>query len=126
MQALLRRIQWVISIIAAVSFIAGYIIAIVAGIWWPNSGPLILTLVILGLIVGILNITGPEIIPYLIAAIALVIVGNFEAFTPLNDVKRGLGDNVNQIVRLMAVFTAPAAVVQAIRAGIVLARPNRE
>jgi hypothetical protein len=73
MQAFLRRIQWVISIIAAVSFMAGYIIAIVAGIWWPNFGPLILTLVILGLIVGLLNITGPEIIPYLIAAIALTV-----------------------------------------------------
>lgn len=126
MQAVWRRIQWIVSIIAAIAFIAGYGIAVVAGIWWPDFGPLILTLVLLGLVVGLLNITGREIIPYLIAAIALVVVGNFEAFTPLNDVKRGLGDQINQIVRMMAIFTAPAAVVQAIRAGMALARPSRE
>jgi hypothetical protein len=117
-------VQFLLSILALVAFIAGYVISIIAGIWFPDAKALILILVILGLIVGLLNITGREIIPYLVAAIALVLVGNFEAFTPLNDVFRGLGDVTNEIVSKMAIFTAPAAVVQAIRAGVVLAKPD--
>jgi prepilin signal peptidase PulO-like enzyme (type II secretory pathway) len=115
-----------LSIIAALAFIAGYVISIITGIWSPNNSDLILTLIILGVIVGLLNITGREIMPYLVAAIALVVVGNLKAFTPLNDVRGGLGDDLNDIVRLMATFTAPAAVIQAIRAGVVLSAPDRK
>ncbi|HLF04790.1 MAG TPA: hypothetical protein VI855_06185 [Dehalococcoidia bacterium] len=119
-----EQLQMLLSVVAMVAFIAGYVLSIIAGIWAPDSAVLILILVILGLIVGLLNITGKEIIPYLIAAIALIIVGNFEAFTPLNDVVDGLGDYLNDIVGMMAIFSAPAAVIQAIRAGIALAKPS--
>ena len=119
-----EQLQMILSVVAMVAFIAGYVLSIIAGIWAPDSAVLILILVILGLIVGLLNITGKEIIPYLIAAIALIIVGNFEAFTPLNDVVDGLGDYLNDIVGMMAIFSAPAAVVQAIRAGVALAKPS--
>jgi hypothetical protein len=107
-----------------VAFIAGYTISVIAGIWWPDHAGLIATLVLLGLVVGLLNITGREIIPYLVAAIALVVVGNFEAFESLNLAVSGLGDKVNDIVAMLAIFTAPAAVIQAIKAGIVLSRPG--
>lgn len=120
----LGGIQRLLSIAALVAFIAAYAIAVIAGIWWPDHSGLIATLVLLGLIVGLLNITGREIIPYLVAAIALVLVGNFEAFESLNLAVSGLGDKVNDIVAMLAIFTAPAAVVQAIKAGIVLARPG--
>ncbi len=128
-----ERLQWMLSVVAMVAFIAGYVLSIIAGIWSPNSGALILILVILGVIVGLLNITGKEIIPYLIAAIALIIVGNIGdggAFTSLNLVwggagpGHGLGDGINRIVKMMATFSAPAAVIQAIRAGVALARPS--
>ena len=119
-------IQWVLSLVAAIVFLAGYILSVIAGIWAPDSSAIILTLVIMGLIVGLLNITGREIVPYLVAAIALLVVGNFGAFTPLNDVRTGLGDDINDIVRMMAIFTAPAAVIQAVRAGVVLASPDAE
>lgn len=122
----IARIQRLLSIAAAVAFICGYIIAIITGIWWPDHDGLILTLVVLGMVVGLLNITGREIMPYLVAAIALVVVGSFEAFTPLNEVRSGLGNDLNDIVRLMAIFTAPAAVIQAIRAGVVLSAPDRK
>lgn len=110
------------SIAGAVSFLAGYTISIIAGIWWPTSGGVIGLLAVLGMVVGLLNITGKEIIPYLVAAIALVLIGNIGAFSPLNRAVFGLGDSLNDIVRLMAIFTAPAAVIQAVRAGIVLAK----
>jgi len=111
-------------VVALVAFIAGYTIAVITGIWWRDNGGLIVILVVLGLVVGLLNITGGEIIPYLVAAIALVVVGNFEAFESLNLAVDGLGDNINDIVGKLALFTAPAAVVQAIKAGIVLAKPG--
>ena len=116
--------RFFLSIIGALSFIAGYVIALIGGIWWPDEGGLIATLVIMGILVGVLNITGREIIPHLVGAIALILVGTQEAFTPLNTVKDGLGDDVNDIVKMMAIFTSPAAVIQAIRAGIVLAKPG--
>ncbi|MEK7280965.1 MAG: hypothetical protein AAB037_01260 [Chloroflexota bacterium] len=115
--------RW-LSTAGAVSFLAGYTISIIAGLWWPTSGGVIGLLSVLGVVVGLLNITGKEIIPYLVAAIALVLIGNIGAFSPLNQVIFGLGDSLNDIVRLMAIFTAPAAVIQAGRAGIVLAKPG--
>ena len=120
----LGRLRWFLSILALVAFIAGYAISVIAGIWWPDNAGVIATLVVLGLVVGLLNITGREIIPYLVAAIALVVVGNFEAFESLNLAVDGLGDKVNDIVAMLAIFTAPAAVIQAIKAGIVLSRPG--
>lgn len=101
-------------------------ISVIAGIWWPDNSGIIATLAVLGLVVGIFNITTREIIPYLVAAIALVLIGTAQPFTPLDDVWDGLGRRSNDIVGLMAIFTAPAAVIQAIRAGISLARPGDE
>jgi hypothetical protein len=126
-QSGLERLQWLLSVVAMVAFVAGYVLSIIFGIVNPENSAVLLILVILGVIVGLLNITGKEIIPYLVAAIALIIVGNIGdggAFTPLNDAWPGLGSGLNDIVGLMAIFSAPAAVIQAIRAGVALARPS--
>jgi len=117
-------VQRLLSIAALVAFIAGYTISVITGIWWSDNSGLIVTLVVLGLVVGLLNVTGGEIIPYLVAAIALVVVANFGAFESLNSAVDGLGDKLNDIVGKLALFTSPAAVVQAIKAGIVLAKPG--
>lgn len=121
-----EQLQRLLGMVAMVAFVAGYVLSIIFGIVAPDNGAVILILVILGIIVGLLNITGKEIVPYLIAAIALIIVGNFQAFSPLNDVWEAvaLGDVLNDIVGLMATFSAPAAVIQAVRAGITLAKPS--
>ncbi len=113
-----------LSVIGAAAFFAGYVLSIIAGLWWPETGAVIAVLVVLGLVVGFLNIASREVTPYLVAALALVVIGNLQAFNSLNLVADGLGDTVNQIVRMMAIFTAPAAVIQAIRAGMLLALPG--
>lgn len=113
-----RGHERIFGLVGAWAFAAGYVLAIIAGILWPDSGELILTLVILGLVVGILNITQDEMLPYLVAAIALVLIGSTGVFTPLNLVADGLGEDINLIVRMMSIFTAPAALVTAIRAGV--------
>jgi len=117
-----RGHERVFGLTGAWAFAAGYILAIVAGLFWPDSGELILALVILGLVVGFLNITQAEMLPYLVAAIALVLIGSTGVFTPLNLAVDGLGEDVNLVVRMMSIFTAPAALVTAIRAGVQFAR----
>ena len=113
-----------LSIIGATAFGAGYLLSVIAGLFFPENGAIIAALVLLGLLVGAVNITSEEVVPYLVAAIALVLIGNTQAFTQLNLVVSGLGEQVNQVVRMMATFTAPAAVIQAVRAGMRLAAPG--
>ena len=112
--------------IGAALFFGGYLLAVVTGAFFEENGTLVLILVLLGLAVGVLNVTAREVMPYLVAAIALIVIGGTQVFTPLNLAVDGLGEKMNLIVRMMAVFTAPAALVQAIRAGMHLGRPGEE
>ena len=124
------RPRWPMSaVIGAAAFFVGMIIAVICGavLDWRDNGVVVLILVILGVVVGALNITGKEIIPFLIAAIALVVVGIAGgSFTALDHIKAidGLGRALDAIVNLIAVFMVPAAVINAVRVVIELARPG--
>jgi len=115
------------AVLGAIAFFVGMIMAIICGAVpdWRDSGVVVLILVILGIVVGVLNITGKEIIPFLIAAIALVVVGIAgEPFSALDDIIDGLGRALDAIVNLIAVFMVPAAVINAVRVVVELARPG--
>jgi len=88
------------------------ILAILAGVFWKDIASISLILVILGIIVGVLNITDRDIMPFLIAAVALVVVGS-GSFTILNEI-------VNYIAR----FMVPAAIISAVRSMWRLAQPT--
>ncbi len=128
------RANWM-GILGSVSFFLGVIIATISGLWWPNNGVMLGTLVLLGLAVGVLNITGKEVVPFLVSAIALVVIGTASfstgaggttgIFGRLDDVSAGLGTNLDDIVRNLAIFIAPAAIINALRAAIALARPGQ-
>lgn len=118
--------EHIFNILGAVVFIGGYVLAVITGLWFEENGFFVLTLVLLGLLVGLFNVTHSEMVPYLVAATALVVIGGTQVFTPLNLVVDGLGEDVNLIVRMMAIFTAPAALIQALRAGMHLARPGEQ
>jgi hypothetical protein len=107
----LRRIPQLIGFVA---FVAGLVTALVAGILAPGSGAIILVLVILGIIVGIFNITSRDTIPLLVAAVALVIVGT-AGFAPLDQLIYGLGAHINEVVNYLARLMAPAALIAAVR-----------
>jgi hypothetical protein len=107
----LRRIPQLVGFMA---FVAGLLTALVAGIIAPASGAVILALVILGIIVGIFNITIRDTVPLLVAAVALVVVGT-AGFAPLDQLIPGLGTNINEIVNYLARLMAPAALIAAIR-----------
>jgi len=112
-----------ISYIGLLAFLAGIILAIVGGIGYHENSGIVLALVIMGIMVGFLNITGKEVLPLLIAAIALIVVGS-STFEPLNDLGGEAGDKIDAIVGYLATFMAPAAVISAIRAIWAVARPN--
>jgi hypothetical protein len=109
------------------AFIAGLVIAVVVGIMAALgfAGAAFMTvtiiiLIILGLVVGFLNITAKEILLFLVATIALIVVGG--VFAPLNVFR--IGAILDAILALVATLMAPAAVVAAIKALWAVGKPG--
>jgi len=120
------------------AFLACVIIAVIAGLAvgymkWPNSetpadttqsvyGWTTFVLLILGIIVGLVNITARDVTPFLIAATALSLIRG-EAFkNPLDMVHPLLGFWTYYIINFIVAFVAPAAIILAIKAICTLAR----
>ncbi len=115
-----KRLAGTIGLLA---FLGGIVLAIVGGIGYRDYGSITLALAIMGILVGVLNITGKEVLPLLIAAIALIVVGK-AGFAPLNDLGGAAGTRIDSIVGYLATFMAPAAVISAFRAIWAVARPG--
>ncbi|MBI2673142.1 hypothetical protein HYX19_02680 [Candidatus Woesearchaeota archaeon] len=100
------------------SFIAGIVIAVLFGIWGGAAGGnLGLLLVVLGLLVGILNVTAKESTSFLIAAVALILAGN----AGLENLP-AIGGFLGNILANVKVFVAPAALFVAVKAVYDLAK----
>ena len=103
------------------SFLAGVVIALITGIGagvgasWAVNPWIVLIIVILGLVIGFVNITAKEIQPFLIAALALFAfsMANLEA---INTLIPYLGSVLNSVVQYVAALVGPAALVVALRA----------
>ena len=98
------------------AFIVGILIAVIAGLvpaW--NTPTVMWILVILGLIVGLLNITAKETVEFLVAAIALMIVGSAGAIP-------ALGMMILAILANIVAIVAPAALVVSLKAIYALAQ----
>ena len=98
------------------AFIVGIGLAILAGIvpqWQTVS--MIWTLFVLGLIVGVLNITAREITEFLTASITLLVVGSVGALP-------ALGLMVTSVLANIVAFVAPAALIVALKAIWMLAQ----
>jgi len=108
------------------AFIIGLVIAVVVGIMSAlgmATGILpavIIILIILGLIIGFLNITAKEIVLFLVATIALMVVGG--VFAPLKTL--GIGAMLDSILALIATLMAPAAIVASIKALWAVGKPG--
>ena len=97
------------------AFIVGVIIAVVAGIVWPSVGAWTAAMVVIGLIVGFLNITDKETSAFLMAAVSLVII----AYTGSGVVLSGaplIGPWIVGILNYIQAFVTPAAVIVALKA----------
>ena len=100
------------------AFILGVIIAIIAGLATGfvdviTAGWITFVLVILGLIVGFLNINEKETQPFLIASIALMLAST--SLVGLS-IAYGIGTYLTTIVIHIAAFVAPAALLVALKA----------
>lgn len=84
-----------------------------------------LIMLILGIIVGLVSITTKEVRPFLIAAIALIVTGvGVDVWSPLNAIEalQLLYYWATGILNYIVAFTAPAAVIIAIRSIWALAK----
>ena len=98
------------------AFIIGVIIALLVGIFTTGAGNVVTTsiLIVLGLIVGFLNVTGKETTPFLLASVALIIVsaagGNI-----LGQVAT-IGPYLQGFLQAMMTFVIPATIIVALKA----------
>ncbi len=96
------------------AFLIGVLIAVVAGLiptfgQQPLAGQVAWVLVILGLVVGFLNIRAREAQEFLVACIAILIVAGMGGLPPL-------GRTLGTILTNMIAFVAPAALLVSLRA----------
>lgn len=101
--------------IGRIIFYVGLIISVVAGFY--NVGELGLTaLVILGIVVGALNVTGREVQRFLLATVALLLVGSTVSQIP------AIGLTLQTILNHFVAFVAGAAVIVALREVFVITK----
>lgn len=108
--------------IGSFAFILGVLIAVVAGlINLDGQTKAIMTslLIVLGLIVGFLNVTGKETTPFLLAAVSLVIVTNFGS-NQLGQIQM-VGSYIDSIFKSIMTFVIPATIIVAMKAIYALA-----
>ena len=97
------------------AFLIGFLVAIVISLFSVSEtvgGWLVLLLVVLGLLVGFLNVSEKESTPFLVAAAALLITGTAGSSLA---VIPWIGSQLEAIVQNVAVFVTPAAIVVAIK-----------
>jgi hypothetical protein len=110
--------------IGSYAFLVGVLLAIVAGFFGGfgiGSGLILLVLGVLGLVVGILNITENETVPFLVAAVAInvslgslsTVISNVLGIVPAT---AALATMLNQTLGYLMVFVSPAAAVVAVLA----------
>jgi hypothetical protein len=102
------RAQLEIHRVAHYAFFVGLLIAIIAGLFRNvvSTEVLVTTLVILGLLVGLFNLTAKETIPFLVAAIALMLAGIVNlGLIP------GVGLYLRSILSNIVVFVVPGAII---------------
>lgn len=100
------------------SFIAGLVIAVIAGFVWSNTFAIVLG--ILGIIVGLINISDREVMMYLLSSIAILI-----GASSLSSVIGAIGiasDFLTNLLKAIMIFVAPGAVVVAIKGIFEIAR----
>ena len=112
------------------AFFVGYLIAVITGIIAGYAGEtaavtggITLVLVILGLIVGFFNISDKENMNFLLAVIALSLVGLLTNLMSINVIIPTLGSILQSVVQRIAEFVTPAALVVALRVVYKLSKP---
>jgi hypothetical protein len=104
------------------AFIVGVVLAVVAAIFTQLSPWLISVLIILGLVIGLLNVATTETRHFLLAALALVIVSGFTSSNNVITQVAGIGPVLGRIFTAVLLLVVPATIVVALRSIYALAR----
>lgn len=99
--------------IGSYAFIAGVLIAVIAGVANVDAALATQALVVLGIIVGLVNITEKETAQFLLAAVSIVIVASF-AGTGVGAVPV-IGTMLNKILVGVMTFVTPAVIIVALK-----------
>jgi len=103
------------------AFVGGVVIAIIAGLLQTTSTFFAFSILLLGVVVGFLNVSAKEVTPFLVAAVALILAGSAD-FQILNIIFAPLGTVLTSLFSYIKLFVAPAAMVVALKSIIALAR----
>jgi len=104
--------QW-LQVVGPWSYIAGMIIAILAGFAMPANQNVITVLAALGFLVGLLNIRDIEKTKFLIGVITLLAAGMYINLLTSN--VQYIGEQIFDAVNYLIVFTIPGAVVVSVK-----------
>jgi DMSO reductase anchor subunit len=111
--------RWAFGAFVIIAIIMGLVVGYMRYNADPNfnnvNGYVTLLLLILGILVGLISITATEVTPFLIATIALIVASASNVWDPLSTIHVLLADWAAQILSYIVAFTAPAAVIIAIK-----------
>lgn len=97
------------------SFIVGVVIALLIGLFSGlESTTAVSVLVVLGLIVGFLNVTEKETTGFLLATVALVLVSGFGG-SAIGQVTT-IGPYMSGVLQALMIFVIPATIIVALKA----------
>ncbi len=118
--------QWAFTIFLILAVVMGLAVGYMAysgdANYSTTNAYVLLVMLLLGLLVGFVSITTKEVMPFLIATIALVVAASANVWYPLNTIHELLYEWANAILDFIVAFAAPAAVINAIRSVFAMAR----
>jgi hypothetical protein len=120
--------KWAYLLFVIIAVVAGLVVGYMAwseGSWAAVAGVngwVLLIMLILGLIIGLTSITTKEVIPFLIATIALIVAASANVWEPLGQIHALLAFLATGILSYIVAFAAPAAVIIAIKEVLTLAK----
>jgi len=123
-----RVARWAFIAFVIIAVVMGLVVGYLAYNVDPNrdniDGWVTLVLLILGIIIGLVSITVEEVQPFLIAAIALIVVSSANVWAPLNNIHGLLYHWAVSILHYITAFAAPAAVIIAIKSVLKMSKKD--
>jgi len=118
--------KWAYLIFVVIAIIMGLAVGYLAYANDPSLADInayvTLILLILGIIVGIVSITAKEVMPFMIATIALIVASSANVWYPLNTIHELLYQWATYILNYIVAFAAPAAVINAVKSVLAITK----
>jgi len=120
--------KWAYLLFVIIAIVMGLVVGYMAwseGSWVAVAdvnGWVLVIMLILGIIIGLTSITTKEVMPFLIATVALVVAASANVWSPLSQIHALLDFWATGILNYIVAFAAPAAVIIAIKEVLTMAK----